>query len=136
MEDLRRKLAEVPGLTDEQIDTIVKIEETISSNEIVRSAEEAMGLYVDSEPLESNLAANQEAFADLQAEFDALGDEVSDEEISQLQAEFGGSVEANDDEKDDVVGPDGHEETAGDAAAVPTDGAREVETKEDETTKK
>lgn len=135
MDDLRRKLAEVPGLTDDQINAIVTIEETLSSNEIVRRSEEALGLHVDSVSLEGNLAANQEAFAGLQAEFDALGDEVSDEEIAQLQAEFGGSVDASDDATEDIVGA-GHQVTAEDPAGAATDGARKVETEEDETTNK
>ncbi|KAI2508293.1 hypothetical protein MHU86_6098 [Fragilaria crotonensis] len=136
MDDLRLKLADVPGLTADQIDAIVKIEETISSNEIVRNAEEAMGLFVDSEPSESNISPTLEAFAGLQAEFDALDDDVSDEEIAQLEAEFGVSVEAKDDAPDESVGADGHDETVRDPAAVPTDDARKVVTEDDETTKK
>lgn len=136
MDDLRLKLADVPGLTADQIDAIVKIEETISSNEIVRNAEEAMGLFVDSEPSESNISPTLEAFAGLQAEFDALDDDVSDEEIAQLEAEFGVSVEAKDDAPDESVGADGHDETVRDPAAVPTDDARNVVAEDDETTKK
>ena len=57
-EELRKKLSEVPGLTAEQIDAIVGLEETLSSHEDLRGDEE---------------------FVNFQAEFDALADDDEDE---------------------------------------------------------
>lgn len=100
MEDLRSKLADVPGLTSDQIDAIVKLEETISSSEPIRLSEESMELKDDFEPDESDLVENNEEFAKLQAEFDELGDDVSDEEIARIQAEFAASENATTGELD------------------------------------
>ena len=86
-------------------------------------------------PGTTSSATRRDAVRLLVGDTDTTDQQVSDEEIAQLQAEFGGSVDASDDATEDIVGA-GHQVTAEDPAGAATDGARKVETEEDETTNK